>query len=81
MPWVDSEGGPVRRAYLTLFVYSLPTLLVIGAGFFALANDDGRTGRVGFSFFLTSRVRRDPAPTRSRRWSIRHRACAAGTKY
>ena len=40
MPWVDAEKiGPfVPLHYLyALFVYALPTLLVVGAGFFALA--------------------------------------------
>ena len=65
MPWVDSEKvGPfVAGHYLyALFVYSLPTLLVIGAGFFALATATRSmmwtyVGAVGFLvLFLTSRL-------------------------
>ncbi|MEP7084434.1 MAG: aminopeptidase, partial [Betaproteobacteria bacterium] len=71
MPWVDSEKvGPfVAGHYLyALFVYGLPTLLVIGAGFFALATATRSmmwtyVGAVAFLvLFLTSRLLlRDPA--------------------
>ena len=65
MPWVDAEKiGPfVLSNYLyALFVYSLPTLLVIGAGFFALATATRSmmwtyVGAVAFlALFFMSRV-------------------------
>lgn len=71
MPWVDSDKvGPfVAGHYLyALFIYGLPTLLVIGAGFFALATATRSmmwtyVGAVTFLvLFLTSRLLlRDPA--------------------
>ena len=71
MPWVDAERlGPfVLSHYLyALFVQGLPTLLVLGAGFFALATVTRSmmwtyVGVVGFLvLFITSRVLlRDPA--------------------
>jgi len=71
MPWVDTDKiGPfVLNHYLyALFVYALPTLLVVGAGFFALATATRSlmwtyVGAVAFLvLFLTSRLLlRDPA--------------------
>ena len=65
MPWVDSEKiGPfVISHYLyALFIHGLPTLLVIGAGFFALATATRSmmwtyVGAVAFlALFFISRV-------------------------
>jgi aminopeptidase N len=71
MPWVDSDKlGPfVPGHYLyALFVYALPTLVVVGAGFFALATATRSlmwtyVGAVAFlMLFLMSRLLlRDPA--------------------
>jgi aminopeptidase N len=71
MPWVDSDklGGFVPGHYLyALFVYALPTLIVLGAGFFTLATATRSmmwtyVGAVAFLvLFLTSRfLLRDPA--------------------
>ncbi|MBP8294878.1 MAG: hypothetical protein KAX84_02145 [Burkholderiales bacterium] len=71
MPWVDSEKvGPFVAGHYVyaLLVYTLPTLLVTGAGFFALATATRSMmwtylGAVGFLvLFLTSRLLlRDPA--------------------
>jgi ABC-type transport system involved in multi-copper enzyme maturation permease subunit len=71
MPWVDPDRlGPfIPGHYLyAAFVYGLPTLLIISAGFFALATATRSlmwtyVGAVGFLvLFLTSRLLlRDPA--------------------
>jgi len=71
MPWVDSDKlGPFRPGdYLfALFVYGLPTMLVMSAGFFALATATRSlmwtyVGAVAFlTLFATSRfLLRDPA--------------------
>ncbi|MEP6702362.1 MAG: aminopeptidase, partial [Betaproteobacteria bacterium] len=71
MPWVDSDKvGPfVAYHYLyVLFIYALPTVLVVGATFFALATATRSmmwtyVGAVAFLvLFLTSRfLLRDPA--------------------
>lgn len=71
MPWLDQEKlGPfVASHYLyALFVYSVPTLLVMGAGFFALATATRSmmwtyVGVVGFMvlFFTSRALLRDPA--------------------
>jgi ABC-2 type transport system permease protein len=70
MPWVDAEKlGPfVLSHYLyALFLYGLPTLLVTGAGFFALATATRSmmwtyVGVIGFLvLFITARILlRDP---------------------
>lgn len=71
MPWLDSEklGPTVISHYLyALFVFSLPTLLVMAAGFFALATLTRSmmwtyVGVVGFLvlFIISRALLRDPA--------------------
>ena len=71
MPWVDAEKlGPFVASHYVyaLFVYALPTLMVIGAGFFALATATRSmmwtyVGAVAFLalFFISRVLFRDPA--------------------